>query len=467
MAITDRAMRGTATAKDLWLIESFERGAGSFVGRITPRGERLFYFRYTDPAGQRPRLPLGAYDAKGKGGLTVEQARAKARELSALHRAGARDLRAHLASEAEAAQQRAEVERIRAQAERDALEQKAQQAELERERRISVRALFDRWVSVALTPHSRADGSRTGRKDGGKAVRGQFEHWVFPDLGDQAAEDVGKADLMAIIDAAKAEGKLRTANMLLSNLKQMFRFAAARDIVRRNPLESVTKKDAGGQEVDRTRVLSPAEIQALARALPASRLSPRSSAAVWIILGTCCRVGELMRAEWQHVDLRQRTWHLPDTKNEREHTIHLSDFVIAHFDRLASLREVGRDRRPVPWLVPNSTGTGPVDIKTFGKQLSDRQRPPHKRLPRRSLQTGALALSGGRWTAHDLRRTGATLMASLGVSGDVIDECLNHKIESRVRRIYVRDRRPAEQARAFDALGAKLAEILSQQDAGS
>jgi len=67
-----------------------------------------------------------------------------------------------------------------------------------------------------------------------------------------------------------------------------------------------------------------------------------------------------------------------------------------------------------------------------------------------------LALSGGRWTAHDLRRTAATFMAALGVSGDVIDECLNHVIESRVRRIYIRDRRIAQQRQAFDALGEFL-----------
>ena len=51
-------------------------------------------------------------------------------------------------------------------------------------------------------------------------------------------------------------------------------------------------------------------------------------------------------------------------------------------------------------------------------------------------------------------------MADLGISGDVIDECLNHVIESRVRRTYVRNRRPAEQARAFDALGKRLAALV-------
>jgi hypothetical protein len=58
-------------------------------------------------------------------------------------------------------------------------------------------------------------------------------------------------------------------------------------------------------------------------------------------------------------------------------------------------------------------------------------------------------------------------MARLGISGDVIDECLNHVIESRVRRTYIRDRRPAEQARAFDVLGARLAALAGSASAQS
>ena len=58
-------------------------------------------------------------------------------------------------------------------------------------------------------------------------------------------------------------------------------------------------------------------------------------------------------------------------------------------------------------------------------------------------------------------------MAKLGFSGDVIDECLNHVIESRVRRTYIRDRRPEEQARAFDALGVRLATLSGAEAAAS
>ena len=276
-------------------------------------------------------------------------------------------------------------------------------------------------------------------------------------VGDLPAADLRKGDLLPIIDQAKADGRLRTANVLLGAMKQMYRFALVRELVDRNPLDTVTKKDAGGKETERDRVLSAAELRSLAEKVPAANMNARSAVAVWAILGTACRVGELMGARWEHVDLERRTWHLPETKNGREHTIHLSDFALDQFRALASRREVRLDGTVVPWVFPNTAGDGPVSIATFGKQLADRQRPAERRMKNRTKATGALALDGGRWTAHDLRRTAATVMAELGVSGDVIDECLNHKMESRVRRVYIRDRRLADQARAFDLLGARLA----------
>ena len=57
-------------------------------------------------------------------------------------------------------------------------------------------------------------------------MREQFERRVFAALGAIAAINVRRADILAILDAVKAEGKLRTANILLADLKQIFRFAA-------------------------------------------------------------------------------------------------------------------------------------------------------------------------------------------------------------------------------------------------
>jgi hypothetical protein len=164
------------------------------------------------------------------------------------------------------------------------------EAALEADRRITVRKLFDRWVKTELKPEDRANGTRLGRKDAGAYTRAQFERRVFEPIGEMEAKSVTKGDLMDILDSITADGKLRTANVLLADLKQMFRFAVTREIVERNPLESVTKKDVGGAEVGRDRVLSDEEVRALAKALPQANLTSRSQAAIWLILATGCRI---------------------------------------------------------------------------------------------------------------------------------------------------------------------------------
>lgn len=452
--ITEKQLLAKVGARNTWLIESGPRGAGRFVARITPAGERLFYYRYTDSQGERVRLPLGSYDPNGSPGLTLKQARTKADEFAALYLQGHRDLREYLAQQ-QVNEREADMKRRRDEENARAV------AELAEQRRLTVRQLFDRWAKTELTPHARGDGKRAGRKDGGKYTEEQFQRRVFPTLGHIPAVDLRKSDVLTVIDAVKAEGKLRTCNVLLADLKQMLRFAVAREIIPHNPLETITKRDAGGSDVERDRVLSVDEIKALAFKLPTAGMGARSLHAVWLVLGTGARVGELMTARWENVDIEAQRWYLPETKNQRNHMVHLSSFATTHFSALLKLREIDNEGHLTPWVFPNSATTGHLDIKTFGKQLADRQRGEQTRMKRRTKRIDALNLSGGKWTAHDLRRTAATLMASLDFSTDVIDECLNHMVRSRVSRIYIRDRREGQQVKAFDALGAKLAGMVT------
>ena len=462
--ITDKSMRAQPGTKDAYIIEDGKRGAGRFVGRITPAGARLFYFRYTNSAGKREWLLIGSYDGRGDGvqSFTVLQARNRATEFATLYAEGHHDLKGFL--------EQRRLDRIRNEKDAREAEDAARTAQAaldaaataEAARRITLRRLFEQWQLAELKPQKLADGTRTGRKDGGQWVLESFERRLFPVLGDLAAEEVRKADLLRILDGCKASGHRRTANVLLADLKQMFRFATEREIVTRNPLEGIKRASIGGKDVERLRALDLGELRDLSAQVSKANLGPRSAAAIWLILGTACRIGELMGARWEHVDMLARTWYLPETKNERDHLIHLSDFSIQQFECLAALREKHAYGEALPWIFPNSKGAGPVCTKSFGKQLADRQREPSRRMLNRAKRTDSLALTGGRWTAHDLRRTAATLMAMLGVSTDVINECLNHKLQSKVSRVYIRDRRQAEQAKAFDTLGAQLAQLTSQ-----
>ena len=427
--------------------EEFRAGKGLYLRR-TEDG-LIWVSRYVSPVtGKQVRIRLWADDAQGVisfPAASLEEATARAARVRA-------DVLAGRDPVLEAARQ--QEEQRQAQQAKDA-------ANEQQNRPLTFRELFDRWQAVELVPHSRADGSRTGRKDGGEWVRRSFERRLFPALGETAAMEVRRTELLAVLDLCKAEGRRRTANVLLTDLKQMFRFAAEREIVARNPLDGIKRATVGGKDVERDRVLSDEELHVLWRAVPCAGLTRSASAAIWLLLSTATRVGELLTAEWRHVDLRARQWYLPQTKNQRDHLIHLSDFAIEQFRSLGDQAAIEASGDRSPWVFPNREGTGPIDIKALGKQLADRQRGAADRHINRTTKTDSLALAGGRWTAHDLRRTAATMMAKLGIPTDVIDECLNHKLQSRVARVYIRDRRLSQQTEAFDALGLRLRELFA------
>jgi hypothetical protein len=56
-------------------------------------------------------------------------------------------------------------------------------------------------------------------------------------------------------------------------------------------------------------------------------------------------------------------------------------------------------------------------------------------------------------------------MGELGVRPDVIEKCLNHLDENRMRRIYQRAVKKEEQIEAWRKLGDRL-DLLSRLDAG-
>lgn len=63
----------------------------------------------------------------------------------------------------------------------------------------------------------------------------------------------------------------------------------------------------------------------------------------------------------------------------------------------------------------------------------------------------------GEWTAHDLRRTTATMMQSLEVQLDVIDRCQNHVVAgSKIRRHYLHYDYAKEKTDAWRLLGAHI-----------
>lgn len=345
-----------------------------------------------------------------------------------------------------------------AQAEAIQAEQRRLEHVAEMGARLKVRDLFDKWEKTEL---------RT-RKDKGAEVRRMFEKDVFPAIGDMAAEDVRKGHAMAVVDKVKERGVDRMARVIFSHVRQMMRFAVDRDLIESDPTAAIRKEKAVGKDSERDRVLSEAEIKQLAKALPGA-VTDQIGLAVWLMLSTMARVGELSKAKWADIDLENNRWRIPSdvAKNEREHTIFLSAFAANKFTELKALklsdtwafpsregqpRKKAKPKTDAPAKEPTHLGS-----KTITKQLRDRQRSEPMKGRAKGDKIGALLLSGGQWTSHDLRRSGATLMGELGVDGDTIERCLNHIEQNRIKRTYQRQRNEQSMLEAWELLGTRLA----------
>nr|WP_218174077.1 MULTISPECIES: site-specific integrase [unclassified Pseudomonas] len=339
--------------------------------------------------------------------------------------------------------------------------------------------LFEEWMRDGVS-----------RQDGNAELRRSFSKDVLPIIGEKPLRDITEKDLLTVLRSIKARGLNRTLVIRSNDIGQMLRWAEKRKPWRTlmadgNPANLVDVKkllDHNYQE-QRDRLLSNTEIRELQQifirlardydALPAGRkyagirpVNSRVQCAVWICLSTLCRIGELLKSEWRHVDLESGTWLIPAeaTKGHKgkrqDHHVFLSSFALNQFKRLRE--ETGH----TPFCFPSKDERSHVDTKTVSKLIGDRQccfKNRSKPLSGRHHDDSLVLSQGnkGEWTPHDLRRTGATMMQELGVTLEIIDRCQNHLLGgSRIRRHYLHYDYAKEKIEAWRMLGERLEFIL-------
>ncbi len=137
--ITTNQLCATWSGKDRWLSDVESRGAERLVARLTRTGAQ-FFFQYFASQGGKRSFPLGPFDAEGRAGLGLVNARARSAELAALYRAGTSDIHAHFARQREI-----ECERAQAECARQVQEHAETQADVDAERH-SLRRFLTAYV---------------------------------------------------------------------------------------------------------------------------------------------------------------------------------------------------------------------------------------------------------------------------------------------------------------------------------
>jgi len=274
---------------------------------------------------------------------------------------------------------------------------------------MTIAELFDGWCREAL-----AD-----RKDAGESVRRSLLKDVIPHIGVRLAASVTSTEVSAVLGRIVERGAPRQAGCVLADLRQMFRWGLQAGAIDNDPTARLRKSDFGGAAQERSRTLSAEELSELAVRMHVGRLAPHVRQAVWLLLATGVRIGELVQARWSDIDLQRRTWTIPDefSHNGRTNIVPLSGFAVRQLASGVS------SKRSEQWVFPGRIPSEALSAKALGKQIRDRQRGTQIR--GRSNATQMLLLSGGAWTPLDLRRTAAALMLENGTDQALISVCLS------------------------------------------
>ena len=380
--------------------ERYEKWEGSGFGiRVSPRGTKAWIWVYH--FGGRPRrMTLGSYPLMG-----LADARLKLAEARKL------------------------LERGIDPGDREVQLRKAERAaetvgEL-------VEAYLEKWARPRK--RSAAEDERILRKD------------VISAWGYKKAKDITRRDVIALLDGIVERGSPIAANRTLAVCRRMFGWALSRDIVPANPCAAVK---APGKETRRDRVLTADEIAALWRALdkPALPISKPIRLALKLQLVTAQRKGEVIDAEWSEFDLDGGMWTIPGerAKNGLPHRVPLSRMAMV---LLKDVRAMHAAASTSKWLFASPRRDGAVTGPAVDHAMRDNRQ----------------ALGTGDATPHDLRRTAASYMTSIGISRLVVSKILNHA-ESGVTAVYDRHSYDTEKRAALDAWGARLEQIIDASD---
>jgi integrase len=236
-----------------------------------------------------------------------------------------------------------------------------------------------------------------------KAVERRFTKNVLPLIGGIDLASLHRREVNRVIDSLVARDCTTETVRVFQDLRAMFRWAAARGDLDRNPMEGMKMPTPPRP---RERVLSEEELATLWKALPSIQKSVSCQRIIKLCLLTGQRVGEVSGIRMSEIDLRTRVWTIPSarSKNKHTHTVPLSAAAI-------SVIEEARSDARGDVLFPDDAGKGSLRADAVSKTITKAQE----------------RIGIAHWTAHDLRRTAVTGMAQLGVAPIVLGHVINHR----------------------------------------
>jgi integrase len=256
-------------------------------------------------------------------------------------------------------------------------------------------------------------------------------------LGSMPARSVEGSDVVALIrDVGKRS--YTTAEVVMTAVSEIFNHGLGLGIVSANPCWGIKSGSVLGKAPPTRQrlMLTETELREVFKVL--AGLGPENALATKIALASCCRIGEVVKAEWSHLDFDGTAkWTQPDgeaidcpgpkwmipLENLKTAKTSGRHFVIPLLPTVAKWFE---ELKPF-------AGTSPFCFparqcrrrQTFGREIHFDQRSLNAMLHKLADRNPGKFRP---FTPHDLRSTARSHLSALGIDPLIAERCLNHAI---------------------------------------
>ena len=241
------------------------------------------------------------------------------------------------------------------------------------------------------------------------------EETPFPAIGLRPVAEIEAPDLVAMMKAIEKRGALDIAKRALQTCSQIFRYAIAHGLAKRNPAVEIRPSDVlASRKKENYARLDSKELPELLRKIEAYQGGPYTRLAMQLMALTFVRTTELIAARWAEFDLHAAEWRIPPErmKMKTPHIVPLSPQAVEVLKVLHTLSG-GREL-----LFPGERDHAkPMSNNTILKAL---ERMGYK----------------GRMTGHGFRGMASTILHEQGYAHHAIELQLAHQERNEVSAAY-------------------------------
>lgn len=365
--LTDKAVRGAkATEKPFKLTD----GNGLYL-LVNPSGSKLWRYKYLFQ-GKEKLMSLGAYPV-----VSLSAAR-----------------QAHLEA-------RKQLRVADPMAERKT-EKKARLLDAENSFKSAALLWWNNWKNTRTEQHA-------------MQVWRRFEQNVFPHIGAKPITQIEAPDLVLMVKGIEGRGVSDLAKRALQTTGQVFRYAIAHGLAKRNPAAEIRPSDILKPVIEKNLARVDAkELPQLLRKIEAYQGTPTTRLAMKIMALTFVRTSELIGAKWAEFDLEAGRWDIPKErmKMKTPHVVPLASQTVS------LLKALHTWTGHTPMLFPNE--------RDSAKHMSN------------NTILKALERMGyaGKMTGHGFRGVASTLLHEQGFDHAHIELQLAHMERNEVSAAY-------------------------------